>query len=157
MCGGGLRRPPTPVSLNRQPCCFWVVLVRSRSYPKCQPGEVLTTSGSLLGLPSQATADPGSPATETCRAMVGSPGSGRFFQGCEGESVPGVSQLAVSGGHWRPLACGRLTVVSACVRSVFLSMRTPVTLDRGPPYSSVTSSSLLAASARTLFLNKATF
>lgn len=113
MCGGGLRRPPTPVSLNRQPCCFRVVLVRSRSYPKCQPGEVLTTSGSLLGLPSQATADPGSPATETCRAMVGSPGSGRFFQGCEGESVPGVSQLAVSGGRWRPSACGRLTLVSA--------------------------------------------
>lgn len=44
-----------------------------------------------------------------------------------------------------------------CVRSVSLSTRTPVTLDRGPPYSSVTSSSLSAASARTLFLNKATF
>lgn len=113
MCGGGLRRPPG----FSQPAAL--LLLGGAGEIQIVPQVPARRSPhhhrefARAAFPGYCRPDPGSPATETCRAVVGSPGSGRFFQGCEGESVPGVSQLAVSGGRWRPSACRRLTLVSA--------------------------------------------
>lgn len=163
MCGGGLRRPPgfsQPAALLLLGGAGEIQIVpqvparrsphRQREFARAafpgyrRPGKSSNRNLSCRGWESRVRAILPRLRGRICSRRIAAGG----FRG----SLAPLGLRALDRGL-------RLCVPRSrpCVRSVSLSTRTPVTLDRGPPYSSVTSSSLSAASARTLFLNKATF